>query len=1546
MQKYFSILFLCLIFQSITAQTNLFDNDSLVQELIDNHFYFNDELPHKFSSLTKEQELDLFYSMIENPKKHEASYFKLFEWFLSNFTASDYKKAEMPPMDYALVQGEKVPAHLILEHIDKIPSKIVFPFHCDFKEVSPLYLASEMEDLPLLLTMIDKGIAADSLCYDYWLDEYYQDGNFYFFSKYNDTTYKDDDGDNVLNKIFHSKEYFYTDIPLLKNYENAYRQLLENAIQGINENIDELWSTFLPLHLKYEARKSSGYNDEEDYYYSEKLQALMVAAAFSPESELFKKLYNFQPKQCLSTLLRTFGYIRLDNEIYDVIFQDDEIIAWLKEKNDLYTDPVLPVYLIANNVDAVKSNANTQNFLLKGGNLEQLAKFYASEQTDSPEIFEQIAIGNTNAVLDYLKENNNPFVKDKYGLSMFDLLIYTGMEKPVLQICDENRFLPLSTECLELAIHSNNPSILGALAQKVALSDYGADLIHAAIREGNRDALIWLISNNISLNACLSSFRDMDVAIRLFNDTETLKLLLEAGLPNQKWEKVNGFSFFQQKYDSKYQVSLFEFAIANHFDKAVELMYPYFYSDDNRPEIDVLSTAAICGTTEMISFLMGKGLSANDRDSTMENISPIELATVLGNTDILRTMVENGADCHIKPLSLIKTRITDNKAYSLADISGSYSTLEYLKSQGCIFYPELYSLMDIYIDCWMSEKAKNLLLKYPDINPDDFMRSVLYSNNEALGIWIMDHYTIAVKDLIYIANSYDQTWFFQECMQNAALKDSLNNYRDEEGNTILHIAVQEGNISIVKALINNGFDLDIENNKGFTPYFLALQMKGGKQIADLMKKKGAKTEFSVEAINNSFQESLQNSDITKMRYYLEQGADPNMDCIKYYWGQSSDTLPAIFEAVRSYKQSSAEILLLYGANPNTFSEEYQTPLYQALQKNNYDAARLLIYKGADVNYVPKAESGYSCESQQPLIDKVNLAYSDFPLYKMQENKTDIDTEIVRVVKEDKSPSFDELVTYIQEEGYYYDINKIKPALIEYGSVKLFKHALDHGIIEVDNDYKKCALLKNLIVGKRPDLLKSLPDTFYAAIDLSTITYNDPIKISIELGKRYFSFNSISETINPDIEDEDISDETRSAAIEAIEYIVPRVKGFADTNYFKEAVKGRFYEAVSYFMSCNSKTPNEKQAIINIINKDNKSLQKQLDEGLSPNAEVYGFRLLSCAAWTKNVEAAELLIEKGGDLAYSNITEENAPQQYNRPVMWSFMLGDTAQLNLITDHEVECSYLGFTESSNVLEMFMAHIEQREWFMDMMESNGLTYTTGSSRTSFLSRAILWDDAELVESLLQYPPDSIILKNYDEGHYYIPKDIHAALGYAVEHSSGKVFFKILESADSIDFSADITEANVGNCENPQILKYLLDNNFPIENRYTYEKILTKVSKTNNNDLFNNVINKLISIDSLIFSNCRYTLEEVKNDLFETKNLEAFRMLIDAGMNYQEGYLKKAIETDNYDFIRYFLVDLKSDWIVDKDYQAKFAPDYSQSYETWLYTVHLIEDLIKVYQ
>ncbi len=65
------------------------------------------------------------------------------------------------------------------------------------------------------------------------------------------------------------------------------------------------------------------------------------------------------------------------------------------------------------------------------------------------------------------------------------------------------------------------------------------------------------------------------------------------------------------------------------------------------------------------------------------------------------------------------------------------------------------------------------------------------------------------------------------------------NFRGPDGNTILHLSANAGNLPVVQALIGKGADINVQNEAGLTPLQIAVR-KGYPAIADLLRKNGAK----------------------------------------------------------------------------------------------------------------------------------------------------------------------------------------------------------------------------------------------------------------------------------------------------------------------------------------------------------------------------------------------------------------------------------------------------------------------------------------------------------------------------------------------------------------------------------------------------------------------------------------------------------------------------------------------------------------------------------
>jgi ankyrin repeat protein len=133
------------------------------------------------------------------------------------------------------------------------------------------------------------------------------------------------------------------------------------------------------------------------------------------------------------------------------------------------------------------------------------------------------------------------------------------------------------------------------------------------------------------------------------------------------------------------------------------------------------------------------------------------------------------------------------------------------------------------------------------------------------------------------------------------------NERDESGNTILHNAVREGNIEIVKYILSQDADVNIKNGGGET----ALQI----------------------AIYTNNEELI--------KYLVSNGADVNAKGVY-------DETP-LHDAIKKGKIEIVKYLVSHGANLNTKNSIQESPLYAAVKNNRLDIVKYLISQGAEVN---------------------------------------------------------------------------------------------------------------------------------------------------------------------------------------------------------------------------------------------------------------------------------------------------------------------------------------------------------------------------------------------------------------------------------------------------------------------------------------------------------------------------------------------------------------------------------------------------------------------
>jgi Ankyrin repeats (3 copies) len=167
---------------------------------------------------------------------------------------------------------------------------------------------------------------------------------------------------------------------------------------------------------------------------------------------------------------------------------------------------------------------------------------------------------------------------------------------------------------------------------------------------------------------------------------------------------------------------------------------------------------------------------------------------------------------------------------------------------------------------------------------------------------------------------------------------------DDDGNTVLHVAVKHCDTNVIKLLLDQGVPVDSENNLGYTPLRVAVNCNRKKVIALLL---------------------YRNTDID---------APDNRGNTPLHVAASKGII---------------NLLLVKGAEVNAVDDYGETPLHDALSKNEVYKVRLLLsHRNINIH----AKKG-SCSNETPLeiarsskCQKISNVFSEYLLRIDKDNK--------------------------------------------------------------------------------------------------------------------------------------------------------------------------------------------------------------------------------------------------------------------------------------------------------------------------------------------------------------------------------------------------------------------------------------------------------------------------------------------------------------------------------------------------------------------------------
>jgi len=179
------------------------------------------------------------------------------------------------------------------------------------------------------------------------------------------------------------------------------------------------------------------------------------------------------------------------------------------------------------------------------------------------------------------------------------------------------------------------------------------------------------------------------------------------------------------------------------------------------------------------------------------------------------------------------------------------------------------------------------------------------------------------------------------------------NQTEPDGTTPLHWAVQQDRLEIVQSLITAGANVNAKNRYGTTPLVLAAT-NGNASVTEALLKAGADVRVNVPETGSVLTTAARTGNPTVIQLLLAAGADVNF--AERFSGQTS-----LMWAAAEGHPDAVKALIAGGANVRAQAHDQKTPLFFAVRKGDINSVKALIAAGADVKVRTQPEELPNCD---------------------------------------------------------------------------------------------------------------------------------------------------------------------------------------------------------------------------------------------------------------------------------------------------------------------------------------------------------------------------------------------------------------------------------------------------------------------------------------------------------------------------------------------------------------------------------------------------------
>eukprot|EP00752_Nemacystus_decipiens_P011987 g10627.t1 len=196
-----------------------------------------------------------------------------------------------------------------------------------------------------------------------------------------------------------------------------------------------------------------------------------------------------------------------------------------------------------------------------------------------------------------------------------------------------------------------------------------------------------------------------------------------------------------------------------------------------------------------------------------------------------------------------------------------------------------------------------------------------------------------IGDAVHVAAGGDDVDVMSYLLENGAPVDAQESR--SPGITPLRVAAAAGNAEMVQLLSLKGTDVDVMDNEGFSPLYLAVS-NGFVSTALALMDAGADLSLRYGVFRHSvLHAAAEERHIDVMRVLIERGADVN--AVDWYqW-------TPLHQAALLNRDETIDVLVEAGANIEARDDTGRTPLHCTASNRPHDALLALLKHGAHVN---------------------------------------------------------------------------------------------------------------------------------------------------------------------------------------------------------------------------------------------------------------------------------------------------------------------------------------------------------------------------------------------------------------------------------------------------------------------------------------------------------------------------------------------------------------------------------------------------------------------